>query len=462
MRSKQKWIGLVIVVGLAFALEVCADDTASEIKALREQIEALDQKVRLLERKKELETEESVARAKDAPQVSIGQNGFVLRSGDTNFVLKIKGVLQLDSRTFAHDNPSTLGNDGFLLRRARPIIEGTVFRDFDFQLIPDFGGSSAQIFDAWLNYRYRPELQLKAGKFKVPLGLEQLQADASLPFNERSLVTDLVPNRDIGVQIWGDIAGGVASYAVGVFNGIGDGRNNTSNADFDDDKQVAARLFFHPFKKTDLRALQGLGLGVAGSYGGFVTNTAGLPNNNGFATVGQQVFFAYTNGVAANGDQWRLSPQAYYYYDPFNLLGEYAISNQDVRRGASAAKLQHTAWQISVGWVLTGEDASFNGVVPKHAFDPRAGGWGAWQLVARYAELDVDNAAFPLFANPNASATSAAAWSVGLNWWLNRNVRVLTSFSQTKSDGGGKSVAAPGPVTKQDENVLFTRVQLSF
>jgi len=50
--------------------------------------------------------------------------------------------------------------------RARPILEGTVFRDFDFQFVPDFGGSSVQIFDANLNYRYRPELQLKAGKFK--------------------------------------------------------------------------------------------------------------------------------------------------------------------------------------------------------------------------------------------------------------------------------------------------------
>src|SRR5207244_10680653 len=121
--------------------------------------------------------------------VSIGQNVFAFSSADTNFVLKIRGVLQVDSRTFLDDNPNATGNDGFLLRRARPIIEGTVFRDFDFQFIPDFGGNSTQIFDAWLNYRYRPGLQLKLGKFKSPIGLEQLQADVNLSFNERSLVT---------------------------------------------------------------------------------------------------------------------------------------------------------------------------------------------------------------------------------------------------------------------------------
>jgi hypothetical protein len=141
--------------------------------------------------------------------------------------------VQLDSRTFFNDNPLSYGNDSFVLRRARPIIEGTVFRDFDFQFVPDFGGSSVQIFDANLNYRLSPELQLRAGKFKGPAGFENLQSDATLPFNERSLVSDLVPARSIGVQLAGDIADGAVSYAAGVFNGSGDGRN-PGTADFSD------------------------------------------------------------------------------------------------------------------------------------------------------------------------------------------------------------------------------------
>jgi len=83
-------------------------------------------------------------------------------------------------------------------------------------------------------------------------------------------------------------------------------------------------------------------------------------------------------------------------------------------------------------------------------------------LVARYAVLDVDDDTFPLFANPAASASEAKAWSVGLNWWLNKNVRLLTSFSHTDFEGGGTGATAPGTVTHQPENVLFTRVQLAF
>ena len=80
-----------------------------------------------------------------------------------------------------------------------------------------------------------------------------------------------------------------------------------------------------------------------------------------------------------------------------------------------------------------------------------------------YAELDIDPAAFPSFADPNTSAHSAGAWSVGLNWYLNRNVLLKSSFSHTTfSGGGGKGSSAPATVTQKPESVLFTRIQLAF
>jgi phosphate-selective porin OprO/OprP len=344
-----------------------------------------------------------------------------------------------------------------------------VDRDFDFRFTPDFAPSTPTIFDAYGNYRYEPWVQLRAGKFKTPEGLEQLQEDVYTSFNERSLVTDLVPNRDVGLQLWGDINGGVLSYAVGIFNGVGDAQNS-GNAAFENEVEFAGRLFAQPFKNSDITALQGLGFGVAGTSQNGTSNLKDLPattggTSPGYTTDGQQQFFAYNTNAIANGEHWRLSPQGCYYYGPLSLMGEYAISDQGVRNtttGASAY-LQNTAWEISGGWVLTGENASFAGVTPLHPFDPHNGQWGALQLVGRYEELNIDHAAFPAFANLTRSASAAQAWSAGLNWYLNKNIRVNGSFSHTTfTGGGGPGTTAPAIVTRQPENVFFTRIQLSF
>jgi phosphate-selective porin OprO/OprP len=424
----------------------------------KEQIQDLDQKVRILERQRELDQQAAADTAKTAPRITLGASGFGFSSADSNFVATLHALIQADSRTFFKDNPLTKGNDAFLLRRARPIFSGTVFRDFDFLFTPDFGGSAVQILDAYVNYRYNPELQLEAGKFKSPVGLEQLQPDSVTLFNERSIVNDLVPNRDLGVELHGDLFGGVLTYAAGIFDGAPDYLGTTVNTDTDNDKAFAGRIFLQPLKTSGVAALQGLGFGVGGSYEDDRNGAAGL--TGGYTTDGQQKFFTYAAGVVANGTHWRISPQGYYYYGPFGILGEYVISDQVVSRTTAplvSADLRNTAWEISGGWVLTGEDASYAGVMPKNPFDPRKGQWGAWQVVARYADLNIDSAAFPNFASATASASEAKVWSAGINWYLNKDIRVNASFSRTTFTGG-----TTGAVTKQPENVLFTRIQLAF
>jgi phosphate-selective porin OprO/OprP len=463
--------------------------TNVDVQALLQRVKELEEKVKALEqnqdvgKKENLETNKATAveqlsqPKKDPPQLIIGQDGFGFKSADGNFALKLEGVLQIDSRTFFSDH-GIPGNDGFLLRRARPIIEGTVFRDFDFEFIPDFGtgnnggnagtAPSPQIFDAWLNYRYSPALQLRVGKFKSPIGLEQLQADAFLTFNERSLATDLVPNRDLGVMLHGELWEGLLDYAGGIFNGVGDQRNSANSA-FSDDKAGEGRLFVQPFKPTKIGALEGFGFGIGGGFGTAFT-AAGLPATTGgttpgYATVGQEQFFAYRSTVTANGEFWHLAPQTFYHWGPVALLGEYVISDQAVATGAASRRLENKAWDVTASWVLTGENNTFTGVVPESSFDPKSGRWGAWELAARVSQANLDRAAFPIFSDPTTSAHSALEWSLGLNWWLNKNVRVMTSFSRTTFGGGGGTAAvttAPSAVTRQPENTLFTRVQLAF
>ena len=443
----------------------------ADLAALKQQLADLDQKVRVLEREREIDTDAATTAAKAAPKISLGANGFNFSSGDSNFVAQLHGVVQFDSRSFFHDG-NVNGNDGFLIRRARPIFTGTVFHDFDFNFTPDFGGTTVQIVDSYLNYHYSPWYQIQGGKFKSPVGLEHLESDRDILFNERSLATDLVPNRDLGIELKGDVFDGAASYALGIFNGTTDYNGTTVNASFQDDKSVAGRLFFQPWKKGNVHALNGLGFGVGGSYifSNPATNTStGL--TPGFTTDGQQKFFSYNSGVNALGAGWRISPQAYYYYGPLGILAEYVISDTQAKRTlatpTSVVDVQNTAWEITGSWVLTGEDASYGALTPLHPFNPRINQWGAWQLVARYAGLDVDNKAFAgaistRLAEPTKSASGAQAWSVGLNWYLNKNIRADLSYSHTAFSSFGGNTIGAGNVGAQPESVLFSRLQLAF
>jgi len=180
-------------------------------------------------------------------------------------------------------------------------------------------------------------IAVRRGQNEGAGGLERLQSGASLLFVERGYPTQLLPNRDVGFGIQGDLFDEVLSYAAGVFNGVANG----GSGDFeiaDDDKDVAGRIFAHPFKYTEIAPLKGLGLGVSGTFG----NQEGALRT--FVSPGQQRFFGYRTGVGTNaatanvladGEHWRISPQGYYYWGPFGLFGEYAISEQ--RSGAMTA-----------------------------------------------------------------------------------------------------------------------------
>jgi phosphate-selective porin OprO/OprP len=108
--------------------------------------------------------------------------------------LKIKGVFQFDSFFFDQDNPTpTVPNGGFSYapskfnpRKVRAYLDGTVAKYYDFRFLPDFGNGQTMLQDAYLDIHYWPEVRLKGGKFKSPVGLERLQDETNLTFFERA------------------------------------------------------------------------------------------------------------------------------------------------------------------------------------------------------------------------------------------------------------------------------------
>src|SRR5215469_14562977 len=294
------------------------------------------------------------------------RDGFWLSTEDGSTHVQVHGYIQADNRMFSantHAEPV----DAFLFRRIRPLFEGTLFNNVDFRFMPDFGQSNSQIQEAFLELKTLAFAKLRVGKFKEPIGLEVLRQDRDLTFIERSMASDLVPNRYIGAQLSGSVLANSITYEGGYFNGSNDGSNGVFTQ-WTRGNEAAARAFFHPFAKANLTVMKDLGIGVAGSAGDQHGTISGLK------TIGQNTWFKYSSGTIADGQHNRIAPQAYYYAGPFGFMGEYVISSQEVLgKNGSTGRVRNEAWQAEASVLLTGEKNAYTGVRSRNAFEPGRG-----------------------------------------------------------------------------------------
>jgi phosphate-selective porin OprO/OprP len=97
--------------------------------------------------------------------------------------------------------------------------------------------------------------------------------------------------------------------------------------------------------------------------------------------------------------------------------------------------------------------------------------------VGRYSEIHLDAETFRnpagtaltgAYANLSESAKRARSWAVGMNWYLNPNVRVSVNYSETRFDGGAAVGITPinavgtNVLDRPDERAFLTRLQVAF
>jgi phosphate-selective porin OprO/OprP len=428
-----------------------APTTDQKMQQLQKDVDQLNQKVKDMEQKAELKKVEDAAaaeKAKTEATVTADTSGFTIVSPHGNFLLKIGADLQMDNRTFLGVN-STNPTDLLTLRRVRPTFSGTVYKYVDYFFRPDFGQGSVVIYDAYLELKYFNFAKVRAGKFKPPVGLERLQSDDDTTFVERGMPTLLVASRDIGYQISGDIVPKHINYAVGVFNGVPD--NSLSDTSASSHRDFAARLFFNPLNPE----VANLGFGIGASSGS--VDGESLPSYKSF---GQNSFFTFNSGVIEAGHRTRLAPGAYYYMGGFGLYSEYGLTEEDLQKGTTRADVGFRAYQVAASYILTGEKKGYTSPTPKKNFDPKNHGYGAWELAIRTGEFTADRGLFNYgFATSTSSPRTAHEVVGGVNWYLNRLVRISGDYGRTNF-GGGATVAAG--INRPTEKVIILRLQINF
>ena len=377
--------------------------------------------------------------------ITLYDDGFWLKGKDDT--IRVGGWYQADLDIYDRRNP---GNTRFRNRRARLDVRGVLENYFGYRLYGDFAGGSASLQEAWLEYKQFPSARFRVGQFVVPFSLDANTSARWIDFVERPVgVANLQPAEDLGAMIFGAPFGGRVDYAFGAFNG----RSRLSE-DNNDAFDLAGRLVLAPFRKSSHDLLKDLYLGSSFTTGREQETLGGTS----FTTAGGTSFFTYGSGVRHADDRTRLGGELQWIYGPGDIKAEYVgASFNEVDLNGNKSDVKVNSWYVSGTYVLTGERKQRDRPLhPKKSFDPIGGGWGAWEVAARYEEFLVNNS--PLTQGFATGTDRVDSFSVGLNWWPNVHTRLMVDYVLNHF---ADEVTARGE-TLDGENLVLVRTQYDF
>jgi phosphate-selective porin OprO/OprP len=387
--------------------------------------------------KSEAEKEEMVSIVKDveknSPKVTLDSKGLNFESSDKAFTANIGGRIHADygfvnDDFFGADNTGIseeFGN-GSQFRRARIGMEGTMFTDWFYGLEINYGGSdgSTGFTDAVIGYKGFDNAKITLGRHKMPAGLEELTSSNRISTLERSMATNTFAlGRFNGLSV--ETKGTNWTATGGTWMGEGDG--DIDNSGKDSDWGVAGRFTFAPVQEKN----SVIHLGASVSYLDFEKEGSSFQDVrvrqrvNRFATE-RPVQVRYNDTESANTYGLELAT----IQGPFSLQGEYFYRTLN-RNDFKDADLD--GWYVLGTFTLTGEtrgykEGKMRTISPKNPVGK--GGFGAWELVARYDELDIwdSSAASPAGSVTDLRGTKSENWTIGVNWYVNDNIRFMANY----------------------------------
>ena len=279
----------------------------------------------------------------------------------------------------------------------------------------------------WFDYRldipFYGDTTLSVGKQKEPISMERIMSMVQLPLQERTSVSDaLMPSRNFGAVLSGNMLGERMSWAGGIFNNFIDSGASIGNTP----TQLIGRATWVPFVSEDESNLVHLGLGARFSNAKQGVQFLTEPEFN------KSPLFVDTGLIdAQDSSTWNL--EASWRRGPYWLAAEYVDSRVDA---TSTGDPNFSGYHVTGSWIMTGEMREYRyrsgifGPVPI-ARTVEQGGWGAVELSARYSSLDLTDGLI--------DGGEMDILSFGANWWLTPLFNVNLNYRFITNDQGGLS-----------------------
>jgi phosphate-selective porin OprO/OprP len=346
---------------------------------------------------------------------------------------------------------------GINARRARIGVLGKFFEDWYTSLVYDFGGSSdsgaaginaSGIQSAFIGYGGLRPFTFEVGYLDVPLTLEEATSSNDLIFLERGA------------------AGNIANNLLG-------GDRAAFSARYNDNRYWAGVYLAGPLAGARHSGSNGQQLGVVGRTAYQVLQTADYSLHVG-ADIGR-IFQPRANGSSSTSidKTVTLSDRPELRVDPTTFLTTGAIPADDatiftaelaggygrlfgqaeynhfiVDQSAAGAGLRPTldfdGGYVLATWSLTGEQrkyipaiGAYSAITPAHPFSISTGGWGAFELAARYSIIDLDSNVTPGIPQATTGGVFGGTQkniTLGLNWFPNSNLRFALNYIHSDLD----------------------------
>lgn len=382
--------------------------------------------------------------SKDDSGVKITMNPVPkISSADGKYTFQPTARVHLDVTAFNDDK--TNQPTGASMRRMRLGFKGDFGEDFSYKAEADFANDGTVIKETYLAYSGLGFADIWAGSFKPPVGLEQNTSTNNMPFIENSPATNTFTRDEI---LGGALKGGGDnwSWGAGVFNEKAGVVNATRDEGVSLDARVAANLLGMWGDGKDV-----LHVGLGGSWRKPNTSTDSLTISAKPAGVGTNLV---STGAMPDADRSTvINPEIAVAFGPFWAQAEYFRDWVDLR---TASDPVFDGWYAEAGWVLTGEHRPYKGKIgnferikPDHPFSLKNGGWGAWELLGRYDNLDLNDSGAGVLGGEMNN------WTVGLNWYMRDYIRMMFDYEFVNTDSHA--------TTPDDDPSIFSmRVQYDF
>ncbi len=368
------------------------------------------------------------------------QNGIlVFESKDKKFKYWFDTRVYLDGAYFFDkDALNPIGN-GVNVRRARFALKANLWEDWYGEIDLDFAYSKTELKDAYIKY-HKDMWNIKAGNFKEGFSMESTTTSRYITFIERSLVNEFAPSRHMGIQanVFGNnwlAIGGIHFQNIGDAEEVGFSKDANKDLGTDEGYSYTARAIYMPIQKPGFvihagaavsHRLPKTDLEVPESYR-ISTRTLTSINRKKYLDT-DDILNVENNTIYG----FELAAS----WNQFMFQGEYMLNN--INRIEGMSTIGFNGFYVQAGWLIFGGKYVYNNKEGEFTQISRGKKWGDIELAFRYDYLDLNDFGAKVYGG------SGEAYTLGLNFHVNDNVKFMLNYSYTKHDryanGKGKLV----------------------